>query len=105
MRVVAFVPDLIDRSRISNVVEEATFVDTPEALVRASSDADIVLVDISRPSVIDVLTQLRCGRVVGFTNHTDKDGMQRARDAGAVPMARSDFFIGLEELLLGPDHR
>lgn len=105
MRVVAFVPDLIDRSRITNIVEDAKFVDTAAALVPASSEADVVLVDISRDGAVEVLAQLRCGRVVGFTNHTDKSGMQKARDAGAVPMARSDFFIGLEELLHGPGGR
>ncbi len=105
MRVVAFVPDLIDRSRITNVVEDAQFVDTAAALVPASSEADIVLVDISRKGAVDVLTQLRCGRVIGFTNHTDKSGLEQARKAGAVPMARSDFFIGLEELLHGPGGR
>lgn len=102
MRVVAFVPDLIDRSRITNVVDDAKFVESAAALVSASSEADIVLVDISRSGVVEVLSQLRCGRVVGFTNHTDRAGMEAARNAGAVPMARSDFFIGLEELLLGP---
>lgn len=102
MRVVAFVPDLIDRSRISSVVEDATFVERVSDLAAASAAADIVLVDISRKGAVDVLSRLKCSRIVGFTNHTDKAGMEGARDAGAVPMARSDFFIGLEELLLGP---
>lgn len=102
MRVLAFVPDLIDRSRIASVVEDAKFVDSVEALVPASADADIVLVDISRAGAVDALRHLKCHRIVGFTNHTDKAGMEGARDAGAVPMARSDFFIGLEELLRGP---
>ena len=101
MRVVAFVPDLIDRSRITNVVEDAKFVDAPDALTSASADADIVLVDLSRPGAVDVLPGLRCHRIVGFTNHTDKAGLDGARAAGAVALARSDFFIGLEDLLLG----
>lgn len=102
MRVVAFVPDLIDRSRIVSVVEDAKFVDSVDALVPASAEADIVLVDISRDGTVEALRRLKCHRVVGFTNHTDKAGMEGARAAGAVPMARSDFFIGLEELLLAP---
>lgn len=105
MRVVAFVPDLIDRSRIAGVAEDATFVDSVAALVPASSNADIVLVDISRPGAVDVLRELQCPRIVGFTNHTDKEGLEGARAVGAVSMARSDFFIGLEELLLGPGKR
>ena len=103
MQVVAYVPDLIDRSRITNVDPDATFVDSPEALIAASAGADIALVDISRAGTLAVLAGLRCSRVVGFTNHTDKEGMARAEAAGAVPMARSDFFIRLEELLLGSD--
>ncbi|HUR48623.1 MAG TPA: hypothetical protein VMY88_03700 [Acidimicrobiales bacterium] len=102
MRVLAFVPDLIDRSRITNVVEDAEFADSIDGLVAASAGADIVLVDLSRAGVLDALGRLECHRIVGFTNHTDKAGMEGARAAGAVPMARSDFFIGLEELLLGP---
>lgn len=103
MRVLAYVPDLIDRSRIENFAADATFVDTASALVSPSASADIVLVDISRDGAVDVLRQLKCSRVVGFTNHTDKAGMEGARAAGAVAMARSDFFIGLEELLFGPN--
>lgn len=105
MRVVAFVPDLIDRSRITNVTDEATFVDSVKALVPASAQADIVLIDLSRAGAVEVLRQLECHRIVGFTNHTDKAAMEGARAAGAVPMARSDFFIGLEELLHGPGGR
>lgn len=103
MRVVAFVPDLIDRSRITGVVEDAAFVDTVAALVPASAAADIVLIDLSRAGAVEVLPRLECHRIVGFTNHTQKAAMDGARAAGAVAMARSDFFIGLEELLLGPE--
>jgi len=102
MRVVAFVPDLMDRSRIASVAEDAKFVDSVAALVSAAPEADIVLVDLSRDGVIDALGQVHCHRIVGFTNHTDKAAMKAAAAAHAVPMARSDFFINLEDLLLGP---
>lgn len=103
MRVVAYVPDLIDRSRITTIEPEAQFVNRPAELAAVCSGADVALVDISRDGAVDVLGGLQCSRVVGFTNHTDKATMETARAAGAVVMARSEFFIRLEELLLGPD--
>src|SRR5688500_4391400 len=99
MRVVAYVPDLMDRSRITNVAPEARFVDSPSDLVAASTGADIALVDISREGTREVLSGLNCSRVVGFTNHTEKKAMETARGAGAVALPRSEFFMRLEELL------
>ncbi|MBW3536899.1 MAG: hypothetical protein KY395_03895 [Actinobacteria bacterium] len=103
MRVIAYVPDLIDQSRITTIEPAAEFVDRPSDLASASEGADLALVDISRKGAVDVLSGLQCSRVVGFTNHTDRTTMENARAAGAVVMARSEFFIHLEELLLGPD--
>ena len=102
MRVIAYVPDLIDRSRITNVAPDARFVESPADLPSASSEADIALIDISRKGAVEVVSGLQCSRVVGFTNHTDRAAMETARAAGAVAMPRSEFFIRLEELLLGP---
>lgn len=99
MQVVAFVPDLMDRSRIITVAPEARFVDAPRDLVEASVGADIALVDISRDGTLEVLSGLNCSRVVGFTNHTEKKAMETARASGAVTLPRSEFFIRLEELL------
>ena len=99
MLVVAFVPDLMDRSRITNVQPETRFVDSPQDLVAASTGADLAIVDISRAGTLEVLSGLNCSRVVGFTNHTEKKAMETARAAGAVTLPRSDFFIRLEELL------
>lgn len=103
MRVVAYVPDLIDRSRITTFAPTAKFVDKPSDLASATASADIALVDISREGAVDALRGVQCQRVVGFTNHTDKASMASAEAAGAIALARSDFFIRLEELLLGPD--
>ena len=103
MRVIAYVPDLIDRSRITTVEPDAQFFDRPADLSSVSSDADVALIDISRKGAVDVVSALQCSRVVAFTNHTDRATMERARAAGAVVMARSEFFIRLEELLLDPE--
>jgi hypothetical protein len=101
VKVVAFVPDLIDRSRITNAQEDVTFVDKVEDLGAASDGADMAIVDLSRDGAIEALKALRCYRAVGFANHTAKDLLEQARLAGAVPMVRSEFFIRLEELLHG----
>lgn len=103
MRVIAYVPDLIDRSRITTIEPDAQFVNQPSELESVSEGADVALVDISRKGAVDVLDTLQCSRIVGFTNHTDRKTMDDARAAGAVVMARSEFFIRLEELLMSPD--
>lgn len=99
MRVVAYVPDLIDRSRITSVRAQAVFVDDLSGLAAASRSADVVLLDLSRHGVVDAIAGLNAPRVVGFTNHTQRNAMEAARAAGAVAMARSDFFINLEEMI------
>ena len=88
-RVVAYVPDLMDRSRLTGV----TFVATPGEL--ASADADVVLVDLSRPGVLDVLPAVaeRVPRIVGFGSHVDTKLLAAARAAGCTEvLPRSRFF-------------
>lgn len=101
MQIVGFVPDLMDQSRITNVVPEATFVDSASDLAAAAQGADFVLLDLTRTGAIEAIPSIPCRRIVGFANHTSKDALATASAAGAVTMARSDFFIRLEELLLG----
>lgn len=99
MRIVAFIPDLIDRSRVTTVEPTTEFVDQPAQLAAASRGADLVLVDLTRDGAVAGLDGVACRRVVGFANHTAKEAMESARRAGAVAMARSEFFIRLEELI------
>ena len=88
-RVVAYVPDLMDRSRLTGV----TFVATPEEL--ATVDADVVVVDLSRPGVLDVLPAVaeRVPRVIGFGSHVDTELLAAAGAAGCTEvLPRSRFF-------------
>ena len=96
-RILAYVPDLIDRSKVA-AAGECTFVSTPEDLPALSPSADVVVVDLTRPGVVEVLTRVK-GRVVGFANHTARDVMAAARAAGCEALPRSDFFTRLDELV------
>lgn len=99
MRVVAYVPDLIDRSRISTIQSGTEFVDDLAKLADAAQGADVVLLDLSRKGAVQAIAGVPCARIVGFANHTAKDTFEDARRAGAVVMARSEFFIRIEELI------
>ena len=90
-RVVAYVPDLMDQSRIRAAAGvPVTFVPTPAALVDA--EADVVVVDLGRPGVLDVVPQVKA-RVIGFGSHVDRDLLTAARAAGCEHvLARSAFF-------------
>ena len=99
-RVVAYVPDLMDRSRMAGAAD-VTFVDRPAALGAAAAEksADVVVVDLTRPGVLEAIASLPM-RVIGFANHTERDLMQSARIAGCeTVLARSAFFSRLSELL------
>ena len=101
-RVVAFVPDLMDRSRLSAPGVEVAFVDDPEGL--ADAHADLVVVDLARPGVIESLGAV-AGPTVGFVAHIDEATMAAALAAGCDKvLARSRFFGRFAELVasLGP---
>ena len=96
MTVAAFVPDLMDRSRLGG--RQITFVASPADL--AAVDADVYVVDLSRPGVLDAVEALRGRRVIGFGSHVDTDLLRAARAAGCeTVLARSAFFPRLDDLL------
>ena len=97
-RIVGYVPDLMDRSKVA-AAGDATFVSRPADLAALSKEADVVVVDLTRPGVVDVLADLQ-GRVIGFANHTAREAMAAARAAGVEQvMPRSEFFARIDELL------
>ncbi len=101
-RIVAYVPDLMDRSKVAAAGKEVTFVNTPADLPAAAAEADLVVVDLTRPGVVEMVAGL-AGPVVGFANHTERELMDSARKAGcSTVLARSAFFSRLSELL-APD--
>jgi hypothetical protein len=98
-RVVAYAPDLMDRSRIAAGRADVTFVADLGGLAAASAGADVVVVDLTRPGVLDVVPALD-GRVIGFANHTERGLLDAARAAGCrTVLARSAFFSRVGELL------
>jgi hypothetical protein len=97
-RIVAYVPDLMDRSKVA-AAGECVFVAKPADLASLSQSADIVVVDLTRPGVVDVIPDLE-GRVIGFANHTARDVMEAARAAGCEQvLKRSEFFARIDEIL------
>jgi hypothetical protein len=97
-KVVAYVPDLMDRSRLA-AVADVTFVPDPAALAAAAEGADLVVVDLSRPGVLGVVGDLAV-RTIGFGSHVDRDLLDAARAAGCDEvLARSAFFSRARELL------
>ncbi len=102
MSVVAYVPDLMDRSKVSSAAPTATFVATPGALADAAAGASVVVVDLGRAGVLEALPGLAAtgARVVGFGSHVDRDTLEAARAAGCTEvLPRSAFFRDLPALL------
>lgn len=100
---VAYVPDLMDRSRVAAASRSISFVTDLTDLATAAAAADLVIVDLSRAGVLEVLPALG-SRVIGFVNHTERGLMESARAAGCgTVLARSAFFSRLNELLAEPD--
>ncbi|HEY2332978.1 MAG TPA: hypothetical protein VGH94_13750 [Acidimicrobiales bacterium] len=97
MKVVALAPDLMDRSKLAAVLPEAAFVGAASQLPGAAVDADLVVVDLARPGVLDVLDEVvvAAGRVVAFGPHTESALLAAADAAGAVVMPRSRFFADI----------
>jgi hypothetical protein len=92
--VVAYAPDLADRSRIDAALPDVTFVKTPADLDAA--DADIVIIDLSRTPELPSTSAVR---VVGYGSHVDDELLTRARAAGIEAMPRSRFFRDIAGLL------
>ena len=104
MTVVAYVPDLMDRSKVAAAGPAVSFVATPAALVEAAPGADVAVVDLGRRGVADVMPALVATgvRVVAFGSHVDRETLEGARAAGCEEvLPRSAFFRDLPSLL-GP---
>ena len=100
-RVAAYVPDLMDRSRLAGLGPDVdvTFAARPADLVALAEGVDVVVVDLARPGVLDVLPALS-GRVIGFGSHVDRATLDAARAAGCEEvLPRSAFFGRLAQHL------
>ncbi|MBV8986310.1 MAG: hypothetical protein JO248_17900 [Acidimicrobiia bacterium] len=90
MKVAAYVPDLMDRSKVAAAAPGATFVARADDL--AGVEADLVVLDLTRPGAVDVLPRVQA-RTVGFCRHTMRDVIAAAEQAGCDRvLARSEFF-------------
>lgn len=92
-----FVPDLMDRSRVTSAVPSITMVRSPEELVE--TEADVIILDLARPGALDVLPKLAGRRTIGFASHVDADLIAAASAAGCQEvLPRSRFFARLSDL-------
>lgn len=100
-RIVAYVPDLMDRSRISAVCPDTAFVRSLSDLVVDASSVDLVVVDLSRPGVLDAVGGLPSTvESVGFVSHVDREAIATAKAAGVGSViSRSKFFSQLVTIL------
>lgn len=105
-RIVAYVPDLIDRSKLAAALagEQVVFVTDRAALEPAVAAAatDLVVLDLARPGALDALPRLVGAgvRTVGFGSHVDRELADSARAAGCGDVyTRSAFFSHLGEAL------
>lgn len=100
-RVVALVPDLMDRSKLARLGDvEVVHVRRAEELASVAIEGDLVVLDLSRPGVLDALRAGVAGTVVGFASHVDADLIDAARAAGcAEVLPRSTFFGRLAQRL------
>lgn len=99
-RVLAYVPDLMDRSKVA-AAGDVSFVREPAELADAGSGdgVELVVVDLGRAGVVEVLPSVTA-RTIGFGSHVARDLLDAARAAGCdVVLARSEFFRRLPELL------
>ena len=100
MSIVAYVPDLMDRSRVLAAAEGVRFVAAPEDLLTQTSPEDVVIVDLDRPRGIEIAGQLKVERVIGFLRHDDRDGIAKAKAAGIQQVeVRSRFFPQIDKIL------
>lgn len=105
-RVVACVPDLMDRSKVAAVAPGATFCRAPSDLVSAaaSEGATLAVIDLSREGALQAVAELHQAGVatVGFGSHVSDALLDAAREAGCEQvLPRSIFFRRLADLL-GP---
>lgn len=100
MSIVALVPDLMDRSRLSSAVEQ------PVVFVRSiddvPGDATVVLVDLARGFDLEALRRVvPDARIIAFGPHVDTAALEQARAAGVDEvLPRSQFFRDVADRLV-----
>lgn len=101
-QVVAYVPDLMDRSRVAAAGPEVRFEASLDDLVASAEGAALVLVDLGRPGAVKAVASVAAAgtRTIGFASHVDGALFEAAAAAGCDDvLPRSVFFRRLPELL------
>lgn len=106
MRVSAFVPDLMDRSKLARVGGDDVEVAVVGSAAALDGGAEVVVVDLGRSGVLDAVLALRAAgstaRIVGFGSHVERDVLAAATAAGCDRvMARSAFFADVAAAVRG----
>lgn len=104
MTVVAYVPDLMDRSKVDAAAGQGVVhARRPAQLAElVGPSTTVVLVDVGRPGVLDALGAVVATdvAVVGFASHVERDLIESARAIGVDEvLPRSAFFTRLPELV------
>ncbi len=94
--IIALSVDLMDRSKLSGAFPDARIVRSVDALIEASNDDAVCLVDLSRVGDPAQLTAVT-GRVIGFGSHVDEAQLDAASAAGIEALPRSLFFRRLQD--------
>ena len=89
--------DLFLRGKLEGLLPDHRFVS-----VEGVDPPDLVIADIARIDPNDVADNFPDVPLLGFTNHTDTDGLRRAHAAGFDQVvAKSALFERTEELVGG----
>ena len=97
--VAAFVPDLMDRSKVSAHIEGVVFVADPKKLESISPQPRLIILDLEQNVAETTLTKLAQAdsRVVGYLRHTNLKGQAQAKKIGLDQVLyRSVFFERLK---------
>lgn len=100
--VVAFVPDLMDRSKVLAAAPGVRWARSGADLAEGAGPGVVAVADLGRPgAVVGLGAAAAAGaRTIGFGSHVDRETLAAARAAGvAEVMARSEFFRRLPGLL------
>jgi DNA-binding NarL/FixJ family response regulator len=106
VRVSAFVPDLMDRSKLARIGGDDVEVEVVGSAGALDGGADVVVVDLGRPTALDAVRALRAAgstaRIVGFGSHVERDVLAAAGAAGCDRvLARSAFFADVGAAVRG----
>ena len=97
--VVAFVPDLMDQSKLRLAMPGICFVKEVSELI--DIEVDLVVIDLSKSEVLEVLHKID-SKILGFASHVDKEIIATAEKAGCEKvLPRSKFFHDFQSLVNG----